>query len=145
MSKSTKKSNIRYAWPIESIDRKFAKYGGDNVPYMYGYTQRGNGAAVSARAFCGIKFERRSTVASAAEIEARAALGFVAKATKARREDLTAITDDQQAFNRYRKVSSFGYHSYNSWLMAMGFVFYDSATHKVNWPQTWPETMPVKA
>lgn len=145
MSKSTKKSNIRYAWPIESIDRKFAKYGGDNVPYMYGFTKRGNGAAIPERAFCGIKFERRSTAVSAAEFEARATLGFVAKETKARRQDLMSITADQAAFNNYRKKANFGYHSYNSWLMAMGFVFYDSATHKVNWPATWPEDMPLKA
>ena len=145
MSKSTKKSNIRYAWPIESIDRKFAKYGGDNVPYMYGFTKRGNGAAIPERAFCGIKFERRSTAVSAAEILARNTLGKVAQEVKARRQDLMAITDDQAAFARYRKKANLGYHSYNSWLMAMGFVFYNSTTLKVDWPATWPEDMPQKA
>lgn len=143
------KANISYAFPVETISRKFTlrknKAGGvNNGKFFIGSAHHTSAYGGVTVARVSVRFNARNTPPTANEMAQHTKFKKIQELVIARLEDLQVLTQDQVAFSRYRQKygDRFKYGSMRMWLVGMGFALYNDSTHTVDWPTTWPENMP---
>lgn len=145
------KANISYAFPVETISRKFTlrknKAGGaNNGRFFIGSAHHTSAYGGITVARVAVRFNARNTPPTADELAQHTKFKTIQNLVSTRLEDLLVVTQDQAAYSRYRQKygDRFKYGSIRMWLVGMGFALYNDSKHTVDWPadNNWPENMP---
>ena len=78
----------------------------------------------------------RSTPPTAKEMALHTKFKTCQQAARERAQDLTHMTQDQEAYREARKAANFKYHSFRGWMTGKAFENYKEETHSVVWPES---------
>ena len=79
---------------------------------------------------------KRTTPPTAKEMALHTKFKTCQQAARERAQDLTHMTQDQEAYREARKAANFKYHSFRGWMTGKAFENYKEETHSVVWPES---------